>query len=42
MKLLLDTHVFLWLNGSPEKLTTESQELDESSLVVLYVVHRAP
>ena len=33
MKMLLDTHVFLWLNSSPEKLTTESQELDESSLV---------
>ena len=29
MKLLLDTHVFLWLNDSPEKLTDAARQACE-------------
>ena len=37
MKLLLDTHVFLWLNGSPEKLTTAAREACENPGNNLYL-----
>jgi len=37
MKLLLDTHVFLWLNGSPEKLTTAAREACENPGNSLYL-----
>jgi PIN domain nuclease of toxin-antitoxin system len=29
MKLLLDTHVFLWLNGSPDKLSDAARQACE-------------
>lgn len=35
--MLLDTHVFLWLNGSPEKLTTAAREACENPGNSLYL-----
>ena len=37
MKLLLDTHVFLWMNHSPEKLSTRFLELCEQAQDELYL-----
>jgi len=37
MKLLLDTHIFLWLNDSPEKLTTTSRQACENEDNGLYL-----
>ncbi len=36
MRYLLDTHVFLWANATPEKLNAETRELFDSSDAVLY------
>jgi len=37
VKLLLDTHVFLWMNHSPEKLSTRFLELCEQAQDELYL-----
>jgi PIN domain nuclease of toxin-antitoxin system len=37
MKLLLDTHVFLWMNNSPEKLSTGFRERCEQAQDDLYL-----
>ncbi len=37
MKLLLDTHVFLWLNDLPEKLTNAARKACEDSSNNLYL-----
>ena len=37
MKLLLDTHVFLWMNHSPEKFSTRCRELCEQAQDELYL-----
>lgn len=37
MKLLLDTHVFLWMNHSPEKLSTRFLELCKQAQDELYL-----
>jgi PIN domain nuclease of toxin-antitoxin system len=31
MKLLLDTHIFLWLNSAPEKLSIQVREYCEDT-----------
>jgi len=36
VRYLLDTHVFLWANATPEKLNAETRELFDSSDAVLY------
>ena len=42
MKLLLDTHVFLWLNQQPEKLTDKILNLCGDSNNALYLSHVSP
>ncbi|MDP3876459.1 MAG: type II toxin-antitoxin system VapC family toxin [Methylobacter sp.] len=42
MNLLLDTHVFLWLNQQPEKLSTNVLELCEDNKNTLYLSHVSP
>lgn len=37
MKLLLDTHIFLWLNSDPEKLSETIQEACSASDNELYL-----
>ena len=37
MKLLLDTHVFLWMNHSPEKLSIRFRDLCERALDEFYL-----
>ena len=42
MNLLLDTHIFLWLNQQPEKLSTNILALCEDSSNTLYLSHVSP
>lgn len=42
MNLLLDTHVFLWLNQQPEKLSETVLALCEDSKNTLYLSHVSP
>ena len=42
MNLLLDAHVFLWLNQQPEKLSTNVLELCEDNKNTLYLSHVSP
>ena len=42
MNLLLDTHVFLWLNQQPEKLSKNVLALCEDSKNTLYLSHVSP
>ncbi|MGZ8173881.1 MULTISPECIES: type II toxin-antitoxin system VapC family toxin [Methylobacter] len=42
MNLLLDTHVFLWLNQQPEKLSENVLALCEDSKNTLYLSHVSP
>jgi PIN domain nuclease of toxin-antitoxin system len=42
MNLLLDTHVFLWLNQQPEKLSANVLALCEDSKNTLYLSHVSP
>ena len=37
MNVLIDTHVFLWLNEAPEKLSASALQLCECSDVRLYL-----
>lgn len=42
MNLLLDTHIFLWLNHQPEKLSETVLALCEDSKNTLYLSHVSP
>jgi PIN domain nuclease of toxin-antitoxin system len=42
MNLLLDTHVFLWLNQQPEKLSANVLALCEDSKNTLHLSHVSP
>ena len=42
MNLLLDTHIFLWLNQSPEKLPMDVLELCHDSANTLFLSHVSP
>jgi len=42
MNLLLDTHIFLWLNQQPEKLSPHVLALCEDSKNTLYLSHVSP
>lgn len=42
MNLLLDTHIFLWLNEQPEKLSARVLALCEDSNNSLYLSHVSP
>lgn len=42
MKLLLDTHIFLWLNGQPEKLSDRILKHCEDSNNILYLSYVSP
>lgn len=42
MNLLLDTHIFLWLNQQPEKLSENVLSLCEDSKNTLYLSHVSP
>ena len=42
MKLLLDTHIFLWLNQEPNKLSTKALKACEDSNNTLYLSHVSP
>lgn len=42
MKLLLDTHVFLWLNSEPEKLLPAAYEACRNPQNQLYLSHVSP
>jgi PIN domain nuclease of toxin-antitoxin system len=42
MNLLLDTHVFLWLNQQPEKLSANVLALCEDSKNTLYLSYVSP
>lgn len=42
MNLLLDTHVFLWLNQQPEKLSANVLAQCEDSKNTLYLSHVSP
>lgn len=42
MDLLLDTHIFLWLNEQPEKLSTNILKHCEDSNNTLYLSHVSP
>jgi PIN domain nuclease of toxin-antitoxin system len=37
MKLLLDTHAFLWLSSAPEKMSVKAMEYCEDSANQLYL-----
>jgi len=37
MRLLLDTHAFLWVDGEPEKLSRRAQELYEDPENTLFI-----
>ena len=42
MNLLLDTHIFLWLNQSPEKLPIDLFELCNDTENTLFLSHVSP
>jgi len=42
MKLLLDTHIFLWLNSHPEKLSEKILEACSNTNNQLYLSHVSP
>ena len=42
MNLLLDTHIFLWLNQSPEKLPFDLLDLCKDSANTLFLSHVSP
>lgn len=42
MNLLLDTHIFLWLNQSPEKLPVDLLELCNDTGNTLFLSHVSP
>jgi PIN domain nuclease of toxin-antitoxin system len=42
MNLLFDTHIFLWLNQSPEKLPMDVLELCNDSANTLFLSHVSP
>lgn len=42
MNLLLDTHIFLWLNQSPEKLQADLLTLCQDSANTLFLSHVSP
>ncbi len=42
MKLLLDTHIFLWLNSEPEKVPPAAYEACRDSHNQLYLSHVSP
>jgi PIN domain nuclease of toxin-antitoxin system len=42
MKLLLDTHIFLWLNSEPEKLPPAAYDACRDSNNQLYLSHVSP
>ena len=42
MKLLLDTHVFLWLNDDPERLSANVKDLCESGAHEFYLSMASP
>jgi PIN domain nuclease of toxin-antitoxin system len=42
MNLLLDTHIFLWLNQQPEKLSENVLALCEDNKNTLYLSHVSP
>ncbi|WPD23713.1 MAG: type II toxin-antitoxin system VapC family toxin [Candidatus Electrothrix scaldis] len=42
MKLLLDTHIFLWLNSEPEKIPPATYDVCSDSGNQLYLSHVSP
>jgi PIN domain nuclease of toxin-antitoxin system len=42
VNLLLDTHIFLWLNQSPEKLSVDLLELCNDTKNTLFLSHVSP
>ncbi len=42
MRLLLDTHAFLWLNSAPEKLSEKALQLCNDSANMLFLSRVSP
>ncbi len=42
MRLLLDTHTFLWLNSAPEKLSEKALQLCNDPTNMLFLSHVSP